>query len=227
MDRFGNFAELSRHAAKDRDYVIEIRKGLSDVAVMAPHGGRIEPGTDAIADAVAGSVHSYYAFKGVRRRKNIELHISSRHFDEPRALTLARQVSTIVTLHGCRGTRPAVGVGGLAEELCGNLIHALRAAGLDAGKPSNPCLRGVHPHNLCNRGLSGKGVQLELSAPLRRRLLNDVFYAGPHSGDDNLFKVFVAAVRSALPSVDLVNSSDCRLVKSGKASCLFKVAADR
>lgn len=195
MDRFKSFQALCRQATAERDFVIEVRRGPSAVAIMAPHGGRIEPGTDALARAVAGSRHSYYAFKGVRPMNNIELHISSRRFDEPRALALARQVRTIVTLHGCRSSYPAICVGGLADDLCRKVIRALREAGFDAAKSPNPSLRGVHPHNLCNRGLSGKGVQLELSAQLRRRLLNRAFHT---AGRPHPLGTFAAAVRSAL-----------------------------
>ena len=39
-----NFAELTRFARPGRDFLIEHRNGTSGLAIMAPHGGGIEPG---------------------------------------------------------------------------------------------------------------------------------------------------------------------------------------
>jgi len=35
---------------------------------MAPHGGGIEPGTIDIADAIARSEYTFYAFQGIKKR---------------------------------------------------------------------------------------------------------------------------------------------------------------
>ena len=45
MDKYRNFQELKRHEKEGTDYEICARKGSSGIAVMAPHGGGIEPGT--------------------------------------------------------------------------------------------------------------------------------------------------------------------------------------
>ncbi len=195
MDRFKNYRELCRHAAEGRDFIIEMRRGGSAVAVMAPHGGGIEPGTDTLAGAIAGSEHGYYAFKAVRARNNSELHIASERFDEPRALVLARQVRTVVTIHGCRGRREEVFIGGLAESLKICVLDSLQAAGFKAGGAPRASLGGIHRSNLCNRGQSGRGVQLELSEQLRHCLMDGGRHLSP--GSDR-FRSFVAAVRWAL-----------------------------
>ena len=73
MDRFKSYNDLCRHAVEGRDFIVETRRGASALAVMAPHGGSIEPGTDTLASAIAGCEHGYYAFKGVRDRNNADL----------------------------------------------------------------------------------------------------------------------------------------------------------
>ncbi len=49
------------------DYLILSRQGTSGIAVMAPHGGGIEPGTSEIANRVAGDEHAYYSFEGLKQ----------------------------------------------------------------------------------------------------------------------------------------------------------------
>jgi phage replication-related protein YjqB (UPF0714/DUF867 family) len=195
MDRFNSFKQLCRHAAEGRDFIIEIRKGRSAFAVMAPHGGGIEPGTDTIAAAIAGDEHGFYAFRGIRTRNNAELHLASERFDEPRALALARQAQNVVTMHGCRGRISMVYAGGLAGGLKIEVINSLQTAGFAASDTPGPSLGGIHRSNLCNRGQSGKGLQLELSEQLRRQLMARGQYQ-PNGNDQ--FKTFVAAVRRAL-----------------------------
>jgi phage replication-related protein YjqB (UPF0714/DUF867 family) len=53
------------------------------VAVIAPHGGGIEPGTSELATAIAGDDFSLYLFEGLKSAGNGELHITSTNFDEP------------------------------------------------------------------------------------------------------------------------------------------------
>jgi phage replication-related protein YjqB (UPF0714/DUF867 family) len=51
-----------RHEKEGRDYEVHQRKGASGIAVIAPHGGGIEPGTMDIADSVAGEEHTFCCF---------------------------------------------------------------------------------------------------------------------------------------------------------------------
>ena len=54
MDRYKNFAELQKGEKANEDYTIFYHEADSGIAVMALHGGGIEPGTIDIADALAG-----------------------------------------------------------------------------------------------------------------------------------------------------------------------------
>lgn len=87
-DKYINFQALADVCKEGADYSIICRNNASHVAVIAPHGGGIEPGTSEIARAIAGDDLSFYAFQGVRPEKNSELHITSENFDEPRGIGL-------------------------------------------------------------------------------------------------------------------------------------------
>jgi phage replication-related protein YjqB (UPF0714/DUF867 family) len=74
------------------------------VLTIAPHGGRIEPGTSEIAALIAGESYNLHRFEGRKPPgQNAVLHITSHHFDEPRALNLARKCRIVLGIHGCRG----------------------------------------------------------------------------------------------------------------------------
>ncbi len=167
MGIFRSYKALSRSAQPGRDFVIEVRRGSSGIVVMAPHGGGIEPGTAAIADAIAGCEHGYYAFKGIRAANNRQLHISSIYFDEPQAMKMIRRCHTVVTIHGCRSADRVVYVGGLDASLKNRVSAKLNRFGFKAQAPSMIALRGEHRRNLCNRGRLGHGLQLEISTALR------------------------------------------------------------
>ncbi len=170
MRRCRSFKELSQSMRLGRDYIIEMRRGKSNIAIMAPHGGGIEPGTATIADAVAHGDHDYYAFKGIRSVNNRRLHIPSIYFDEPQAMEVIRRCHTVITLHGCKADGRIIYLGGRDSSLKQWVGARLIQSGHKVETPSNISLRGEHRHNLCNRGLRGKGLQLEISGPLRRCL---------------------------------------------------------
>lgn len=67
IDAYKNFAELEQTEKEDEDYTIFYREVDSEIAVIAVHGGGIEPGTIDIADALAGCDYTFYAFKGLKK----------------------------------------------------------------------------------------------------------------------------------------------------------------
>ena len=85
----GHVERVAAEQVEGRDYrVTAVRRG-SGIAVIAPHGGRIERGTSEVARAIAGEDLDLYLFEGCLPSLNFEtLHLTSRHFDEPRALGL-------------------------------------------------------------------------------------------------------------------------------------------
>jgi phage replication-related protein YjqB (UPF0714/DUF867 family) len=172
MDRYTNFAELAHCEKRNEDYVIICRDLHSRVAIMAPHGGGIEPGTVDLADAISGENFTFYAFKGLKKTGNKILHLNSNVFDEPLGDKISQEADIVISIHGAHEMEEMVLVGGRHEELKQALVPALKAGGFDAAICEIPGLRGIQSDNLCNRCRTGKGVQLELSRGLREKLFN-------------------------------------------------------
>lgn len=174
MDKYDNFATLQRNEKEGEDYTILVRQRDSPIAIVAPHGGGIEPGTLDIADALAGSEYMFYAFKGIKKRGNAVLHLSSNRFDEPTGVRISTNAAIVITVHGTRDKEQMVLIGGNNQDLKAAILHGLRAAGFSAEISEIPGLRGVNPENICNRCRSGKGVQLEISRGLRESLFENI-----------------------------------------------------
>jgi phage replication-related protein YjqB (UPF0714/DUF867 family) len=60
-------------------------------------------------------------------------------------------------------------VGGLDRALAKRIAMELAKAGFEIRSPE-PGMGALHPENICNRGKTGKGVQMELSQTLRDSL---------------------------------------------------------
>ena len=99
IDAYKNFAELEQTEKEDEDYTIFYREVDSEIAVIAVHGGGIEPGTIDIADALAGCDYTFYAFKGLKKTGNKTLHISSNTFDE--ALGVKASQNALIAIFLC------------------------------------------------------------------------------------------------------------------------------
>jgi phage replication-related protein YjqB (UPF0714/DUF867 family) len=194
---YRSFAELAQHEQEGRDYRIRHHTGPSGVLVMAPHGGGIEPGTGDIADALSGSEHAFYGFKGLKKRGNHILHIASTRFDEPLAVRMLKEARWVLTIHGCRDRSPVVWVGGRDGLRGDTIIKSLEAIGIPVRQSEAPGLRGLQPENVCNRGRLEAGVQLEISRGLREMLFADPLHR-PCRCRTPLFFRFAATVRGCL-----------------------------
>lgn len=166
---YRHFADLAAAQLRGRDYEIEVRhRPASRIAVLAPHGGRIEDGTSEIARAIAADDFNLYLLEGTRPSLNYRaLHLTSHRFDEPGCLALIRDCRFVVAIHGCDGRDQRVLLGGRDVALKERIAAALRAESLFALDDGHP-YPAVHPDNICNRGAGGGGVQLEITHPLRR-----------------------------------------------------------
>lgn len=172
-DCYQDFRELEKAEpegdAWTRDYV---NRG-SRTLVMAPHGGWIEPFTAELARAVAGNDFSFYTFQGLKKGGNETLHLTSHRFDEPLALQAVSSAEWVVAIHGERSAdREFVMVGGLWQLFRERMVEALEGAGISVVTPREG-LGGVNPRNICNRGRTGFGGQMELSERLRHALRHD------------------------------------------------------
>jgi len=170
-DKYRNFTDLSREERHGVDYRICVIPCNTDVAIIAPHGGKIERGTSEIAAAIAADAHSLYRSPALKRAGNRGLHITSTNFDEPNCLELISMCKCVVAVHGCKGNEKAVELGGLANGLRDAIGKQLTAAGFEVKVVATGSLAGQTPCNICNRGRDEAGVQLEITKALRDSLL--------------------------------------------------------
>jgi phage replication-related protein YjqB (UPF0714/DUF867 family) len=155
-------------------YRIRIADLGTPIVVIAPHGGKIEPGTSEVAAAIAVDQFSLYCFEGVQKEFSGDLHITSEHFDEPQACRLVHAADTVVAVHGRvdRDDPRSTWLGGLDQRRRDKIAESLEAAGF-AAKTTGHVFPGQKPSNICNRGRSGAGIQLELPKCLRDQLRRD------------------------------------------------------
>lgn len=167
-DLYADFETLAAHERDELDYRIRVSERRdSPVAIIAPHGGSIERRTSAIANAIAAEDFNLYRFEGLDESGSFEsLHITSHRFDEPRCLKLVRQCRYVVAIHGCAGDQPQLMLGGRDETLIEAFAAALAPIDVSISTTDHP-FPGKHANNICNRGLSGQGVQLEFTDALR------------------------------------------------------------
>ncbi len=198
-DTYPNFATLEQHERAGIDYAVLLRRAEPAFAIIAPHGGGIEPGTSEIADAIACRRWSFYAFEGLKRTGNRILHITSTCFDEPMCLVLLGNTTRVVTIHGEESDDDGEGVfvGGLDEDLGTSIVACLTAEGFNVRKHPDPNLQGLDPQNICNRGAAGAGVQLELSRAVRETLFESLTREG-RKHPTARFRAFVDAVARSL-----------------------------
>lgn len=171
-DRYKSFDELAANERLGIDYRIRALDRGSEAVILAPHGGWIEPKTSEIAEAIAGTDFSFYAFEALRNGPHGDFHVTSHRFNEPTAIDLVGKSSTSVAIHGRRddGT-DTVWLGGRATRLRDAVGTSLREVGF--GTEINRRLPGLDKANICNRTRSRMGVQLELSLRLRTTLMTD------------------------------------------------------
>lgn len=192
-DKYKSFAELKRVEREGADFGIRIERRPSPVAIIAPHGGEIEPGTSELTIAIASDRYSYYCFEGRKRAGNRDLHITSARFDEPQALALVAAADYVVAIHGWRNTERLAYLGGLDVQMRARLEQSLNQSGFATATSGFDHLSGTNPANICNRGRRRMGVQLELSRGLRNEL-RDAINTGPRAP----FIEFVAAVQRGI-----------------------------
>jgi len=167
MDTYACYADLANTEQEGVDYdKFSLLVAGAQVAIIAPHGGGIEPKSDAIAAAIAGTDFSYYCFRGCKPAKNGRLHITSHRFDEPDCVALVAGHTWVVALHGCNDPGESVYLGGLDAELIDDLAIAIAEAGISVATTGHD-YPGTHPDNICNRGAAAQGVQIELTPDFR------------------------------------------------------------
>lgn len=196
-DKYRSFEQLASLERADVDFRILCRDRGSGTVIVAPHGGAIEPGTSEIADAVAGNDLSFYAFEGLKSNHNGNLHITSSRFDEPRCIALLESSMRVATIHGEASDLENVYLGGRDTTTRVRIESFLKARKFAVLSHPNPELQGRDISNICNRGQSGAGVQIEIARGLRRCFFASLDSAGRKKPTQR-FNEFVVALRKAL-----------------------------
>ncbi|HIB8404935.1 TPA: poly-gamma-glutamate hydrolase family protein [Enterobacter hormaechei] len=192
-DTYSCFADFKKaEGEKSFHITCEMENRSRTYAIIAPHGGMIEPGTAEIAKSIAGDDLSFYIFKVISKSKpDIDPHITSTNFDEPKCLELLENTKTILAIHGAKDPKDTpkerVWVGGnLRVAFETHLKEMLQSLGFLV--EINPKFTGNSPKNICNRGTSRQGMQLELTKSLRDKIKDD----------PDLLSKFTDAVRNAM-----------------------------
>jgi phage replication-related protein YjqB (UPF0714/DUF867 family) len=210
-----------RHERFDDDLVQQVDPVKT--AIIAPHGGGIEPGTSELCLAVAGYhpatlevtppggvTYDYWMFEGLRPADNDDLHVTSTRCDDGVALSLCGGALNALTLHGCTTTAAQqpeetdiVLVGGRNQVLKQYLLEAFAVEHVNAvdGLPVR-ALNGDDADNIVNRTLLGMGGHLELTTPLRRAMFEVNTRADRKHTTTPVFWAFVAACRAALDRLE-------------------------
>lgn len=204
-DTYANYADLVAHETAGVDYRIRLINRHTDIVIVAPHGGGIEPGTSELTRAIAGEEGpgvgwSEYRFEGIKSTDNSVLHITSTNFDEPSCLWLITRSSRAITIHGTRGSAPVAYVGGLDTLVRDRVIAALTEADFNA-KVARGGIAGINPVNITNRGMSNSGVQVEITTGQRDLFFGTNTVAQRWNTRTATFELFVGAIREAV-SVD-------------------------
>jgi phage replication-related protein YjqB (UPF0714/DUF867 family) len=178
-EQLKSFAELSELYQRGLHYEIIHRPAGSRVLVGAWHGGHIEPGSDILADLIAGDSMHFYSFRALQPGgERHPLRITSIRFDEPSLLSIARRSDLVVGIHCCptagRIHRIFVG-GGAHHSIKSDLIALLREEDFNAG--IDQLFPGMHYKNPCNMGKK-PGLQIEVSQSYMDWLLNNPEHLG-------------------------------------------------
>lgn len=99
------------------------------------------------------------------------LHLTSTHFDEPRALKMTGSHEYVISLHGYAEEDQQIEVGGTDRVRAADLVEKLQNAGFPAVLlgMDHPHA-GVSPNNIANKSKTGLSIQLEMSTGFRKSL---------------------------------------------------------
>ncbi len=201
-DIYRTLADLKEDLEEGTDFRILRKDRRSNVFIVAPHGGYIEPGTSHLARAIAGNTFNLFDFQGLRIQEPWRLHVTSTRFRDDRLTVSLMSSLTAVSIHGMGKTDNwRIWTGGLNKEL----KFLVEACLIEAGfwiESTPPKYKGKSPRNFIN--LAEKyGVQLELPEDLVKVMFrNGIEFTDQEQGNEpalnDLGEHFVQALRRAL-----------------------------
>jgi len=208
-DKYKSFAEMAAKEKEGRDYTIESRIGSNSVAIVAVHGGNTEPGTTEMANAIAGDKYSFYSMTSAKALDNADLHVTSSKFDEPVVVGIVKNAATVISIHGAGDKEDAIWIGGRAMQLGYWIKKSLEAYGFIVKEEAR--FSGLAKSNIVNRGITGAGVQLEISRGLRNKMFADGLKG--RTTPTVVFERFVAAIKQVVEARDsYLERVECELL---------------
>jgi phage replication-related protein YjqB (UPF0714/DUF867 family) len=167
-DVYPSLAALKEHVREDA-YRIRCLDRNSPVTIISPHGGFIDKGSSAVAQAIAGRRYNFFDFQGLQKEHSWELHVTSTRFRDPQLSALLDKSRFAVSIH-CMGNTgdETIYLGGLNRELKELTLEALRRHEFSVN-PDSPRYRGESPRNVVNLP-PGRGVQIEMPTALVKTL---------------------------------------------------------
>ncbi|WP_087974828.1 poly-gamma-glutamate hydrolase family protein [Oceanobacillus rekensis] len=175
-DYYSSYGDLKEHEVLNEDYEIDYQQRGSDISVTAIHGGGIEPGTSEVAEGLANRMNiSYYLFKGIKPTNNMILHLTSKNFDEPIGRSLVQDSLTTLSIHGYHDDQehqPIIYLGGKNEEYRETLQDSFQKWGFQVVNAPYK-VGGRNVNNIVNDNQLNAGVQIELTAGLRKSLFEN------------------------------------------------------
>lgn len=165
--------DLEYEAARETgEFVERVHEGDDDLVALAPHGGHVEPGTDAQArrlaerGATAWYCAGWWPGGGAFDRWHVTSNDTSPDSFPGLAALADRPFDRAVSFHGW--TRDGVGVGGGAPRAVRERVRDAVDAAVDASAflVTGAAYRGDDPGNVVNR-LAEAGVQLEQGIDVR------------------------------------------------------------
>ena len=198
MERpYRDLAQLVLHTRQGIDYRVDVVNRGGVAAIVAAHGGCIEPLTSELATALAGDEYSLFDFHGLVEGPRLRVPIVS--FSELRLTSLLQGGKTAVSVDGIRGNEPVAHVGGANQRLASLARASLMAADIQAKNAIAPKLV-ESPSRFFNQPSEG-GIHIELTEALRLSMTQapwaELGWSDPQSWTP-VFHAFVQAVRQAL-----------------------------
>lgn len=174
-DRYKNFSEMTKDQTEGKEFFVRHKYLTKKCAVIAPHGGWIEPGTSEIVDRISNGNLSYYIFDGLNAKNNKDLHITSKNFDDDRCLELLNRVNKAVTIHGENGDGDFIYIGGLDFALSRIIYNNLSKIGFKVFDHIDKRFLATSVDNICNKSILKIGVQIEISKGIRKKFFKNLF----------------------------------------------------
>ncbi|MFC0137942.1 hypothetical protein CD127_06920 [Staphylococcus petrasii] len=172
-DHFRSMTQLFANSQEGVDWKKEIKRAGSNVIIVAPHGGNIEKGTTELTKMVANHNHyDYYSFTVLNKQNPEKFHVTSSHYNDPTLLNMVKSKDFAVSIHGAKGDKPVIYLGGLDTELKEAIKQQLLKQHFTV-KIAPSYLGGDLKQNFVNRDFKDKGVQLELTTAFRKSLFTN------------------------------------------------------